>query len=148
MEAAGKSLAFMLISQLLVYLVQILYGSLSLTLAFNLYTMVQLPLTFVAIPVGFVAYFCKERNYAGSVILGVYCAVPAVFTFIYAARALETFTFPRHLLTSLICIASVFAMALCIPGEKKFRICALLTAAVLTAAAAVVFAVIGIPQLY
>ena len=70
-EAMLKCFVFFLVSQPLVYIVQILFGSLTIDKAWLYYGGVWLPATFLTLPGGFIAYHCKKQNLLGAVILGL-----------------------------------------------------------------------------
>ncbi len=128
-EAMLKCFAFFLISQPLVYLVEVLFGGLALGKAWYYYRAIWLPMTFLTLPGGWIAYFCKKQNLLGGIILGLGNTIQAVAYSEMAARS-----FPHHLLSALFCVGSVGVMTLCIQKKKAPRIAAVAVPAVLTAA--------------
>ncbi len=130
-EAMLKCFVFFLISQPLVFAVQILFGTLTPDMGWYYYRNIWLPATFLTLPGGFIAYYCKKQNVLGAVILGLGNTIQAVFGVHYFAQAI--LNFPHHLLSSVVCFASIFLMSFQIQQEKKNRLISILTPAVLTA---------------
>lgn len=121
-EAALKCFVFFLISQPLVYLTEIVLGSLDFDMAKSYYLSTWLPMTFLTLPGGFIAYYCKKQNVLGGVILGLGNTIELVFGMYYLRNAIVNF--PHHLLSACVCFAAVIIMTLCIQKEKKNRIIA------------------------
>ena len=134
-EAMLKCFVFFLISQPLVFAVQILFGTLAPEMGWYYYRSIWLPATFFTLPGGFIAYYCKKQNILGAVILGLGNTIQATLGVYYAAQAFRSF--PHHLLSSLVCFGSIFFMSLQIQREKKNRLIALLIPLILTALFAV-----------
>ncbi len=130
-DAMLKCFVFFLISQPIIYLVQILFGSLSFDIAMSYYLATWLPMTFLTLPGGFIAYFCKKQNALGGIILGLGNTIQAVVGFVYFGMAFRSF--PHHLLSALVCVASIIVMSVFIHKEKKNRLIAILLPIVLTA---------------
>ena len=131
-EAMLKCFVFFLISQPLVFAVEVLFGSLSPDLAWYYYRGIWLPMTFLTLPGGFIAYFCRKQKIMGAVILGLGNTIQVVMAIIYFGMTLQRF--PHHLLSALIASASVIVMSLYIQKEKKNRLTAILLSVVLGAA--------------
>ncbi len=119
-EAMIKCFVFFLISQPLVYLVQVLCGSLSINLALNYYFNIWLPATFLTLPGGITAYYCKKQNLTGSIILGMGNTIQFVLGLYYFSVCIKNF--PNHLLSTIVCFASSFIMNFFIQKENKYRI--------------------------
>ncbi len=132
LEAMLKCFVFFLISQPLVYIVQILFGNLTLQMGLYYYKYIWLPATFLTLPGGFIAYYCKKQNGLGAVVLGLGNTIQAVLGVHYLASAIRDF--PHHILSSAVCFGSVFLMSFQIQKEKKYRIISILLPFVLTAA--------------
>jgi len=123
-EAALKCFAFFLISQPLVYLVEVALGKLSFESALHYYLTIWLPMTLLTLPGGFVAFYAKKQNGWGSIILALGNTILVglgVFYFIRMGMA-----FPHHLLTTLFCFASVFVLSFALQKKKKYRLVAIL----------------------
>lgn len=128
-EAMLKCFVFFLISQPLVYLVEILFGALEFSQGWLYYRSIWLPMTFLTLPGGFIAYFCKKQNPLGAVILGLGNTIQAVMALHYFGVAFQHF--PRHLLSALVSLASIFVMSFCIQKQRKNQIISLLVPLVL-----------------
>ena len=131
-EAMLKCFVFFLISQPLVYLVEILFGKLSFDMGWLYYSSIWLPMTFLTLPGGFIAYFCKKQNVLGAIILGLGNTIQAALALAYFGMAVKHF--PFHLLSALVCVASILVMSVFIQKERKNRLIAILLPIVLTAA--------------
>ena len=140
-EAMFKCFVFFLISQPLVYAVEILLGPLTVDMAWLYYKTTWLPATFLTLPGGFIAYHCKKQNMLGAVILGLGNTIQAFMGVSYFCKAFASF--PRHILSSIVCFASIFVMSCYIQKEKKYRLISILLAFVLTAAASVCIVLSG-----
>lgn len=140
-DAALKCFVFFLISQPLVYLTQIVFGSLDFDMAKSYYLGRWLPITFLTLPGGFIAYHCKKQNALGGIILGLGNTIELVFGMYYLRNAISNF--PHHLLSACVCFAAVIIMTLCIQKEKKNRLIAFLLPVALAALLAVFSMVTG-----
>lgn len=140
-EAALKCFAFFLISQPLVFAVQVLFGPLSLYKAMYYYRAIWLPATFLTLPGGFIAYYCKKQNMLGAVILGLGNAIQASLGVFYIGQAINSF--PHHLLSGIVCFSSIFLMSFQIQKEKKYRLISILISLVLTVIAIILLKLTG-----
>ncbi len=131
-EAMLKCFVFFLISQPLVYIVQILFGPLTVSQAWYYYRTIWLPATFLTLPGGFIAYYCKKQNMLGAVILGLGNTIQAFMGVSYLCQASKSF--PHHLLSGIVCFASIFIMSFYIQNEKKYRLVSVLLALILAGA--------------
>ncbi len=129
-EAMLKCFVFFLVSQPLVYAVEVVFGALTVEQA-AYYLSIWLPMTLATLPGGFIAFFCKKQTALGAVILGIGNTIQAVMGLSYAAMAVGDF--PHHLLSALISFASIFLMTRGIRRTKRGRCLTLLTTASLTA---------------
>ena len=134
-EAMLKCFVFFLLSQPLVYATEVFLGTLAPDMAWYYYGSIWLPMTFLTLPGGFIAYYCKKQNMLGAVILGLGNTIQAVLGVHYFAQAI--LDFPHHLLSGIVCAASIFLMSFGIQQKKKNRLIAILTSLVLTALFAV-----------
>ncbi len=139
-EAALKCFLFFLVSQPLIYAVQILFGRFTASMAWLYYRITWLPVTFLTLPGGFIAYYCKKQNLLGAVILGLGNTMQAVMGVSYFCKVFTSF--PNHLLSGIVCFASIFIMSFYIQKKKKYRLVSILLAFVLTAVIAV-FAILS-----
>lgn len=131
-DAMLKCFVFFLISQPLVYLVEILLGKLSFDMGWHYYSRIWLPMTLLTLPGGFIAYFCKKQNLPGGIILGLGNTIQAVLALVYFGMAIQRF--PFHLLSGLVCVGSILVMTLSIQKEQKNRLIAILLPIILAAA--------------
>ncbi len=129
-EAMLKCFVFFLISQPLVYAVQMLFGELTADLALYYYLGIWLPATFLTLPGGFIAYYCQKQNALGAVVLGLGNTIQTVFGVHYLASAISDF--PHHILSGVVCFGSIFLMSFQIQKEKKYRLISILLPFVLT----------------
>lgn len=129
-EAALKCFVFFLISQPVVFLVEV--PTIGFDKAFYYYRAFWLTSTLLTLPGGFIAYFCKKQNPIGAIILGIGNAIVAVMGVGYVGAMVAHF--PFHLLTTLFCIAEVIITTLCIHKNIRDRIICFATMAVLTGA--------------
>lgn len=118
-EAMLKCFVFFLISQPLVYAVEVVFGHMPVDTAIYYYRIWLTP-TILTIPGGFIAYFCKKQNLAGSVILGLGNTIQAVMGSYYLAAAIRNF--PHHLLSAIVSFASIIWMSLLIQKKTKHRV--------------------------
>ena len=128
-EAMLKCFVFFLISQPLVYGVEILFGDLTLQLAKNYYFGTWFKMTFATLPGGFIAYYCKKQNLFGSIVLGLGNTIQAAMAVYYIPQMISHF--PYHTLTVAVCIASIIVMSMYIQKEKKYRIISMVIPVVL-----------------
>lgn len=129
-EAMLKCFVFFLISQPLIFAVQILAGRLSLDMGMYYYRSIWLPVTFLTLLGGFIAYHCKKQNLIGAVILGLGNTIQSVLGVFYFAQAIKSF--PHHLLSVMVCFGSIFWMSFQIQKAGKYRSVSVLIPFVLT----------------
>lgn len=130
-EAALKCFTFFLISQPAVYLVEILFGSLTFEYAWRYYRSYWLPMTFLTFPGGWIAHCCRKQGIAGGFILGLGNTIQLVFFLVYLTLMMRSF--PHHLLSSLVCLGSIVIMTFHIQNSKKGRLTAILVPLLFTA---------------
>ncbi len=122
-EAMLKCFVFFLISQPLVYAVEIIFGDLTLDWAKSYYFNMWLPMTFATLPGGFIAYYCKKQNTLGAIVLGLGNTILAVMGVAYIREC--RMDFPHHLLTIIFCFAAVFLLTFAIQKKKINKIISL-----------------------
>ena len=116
-DSALKCLVFFVISQPLIYLIQDLINHSNL---FFLYYRNWVGWTIACIPMGFIGYYMKKDKWWGLLIL-----TPIMLLLGFCLNryiGLTIFSFPRHLLTVLFCIATLIIYPLVIFKNKKIRI--------------------------
>ena len=136
-----KCFVFFLISQPVVYIVEIIFGNLDLNRALIYYTSYWLKMTIAVLPGAFIAFYCKKQNILGAIILGLGNTIQLVMAVMYAVKCIGDF--PHHILSFIVCIASIFIMSFTIQKEKKNRLIALIVPVVLAAVLAVLAALTG-----
>ncbi len=132
-EAMLKCFVFFLISQPLIYAVEIIFGHVSFDLAFLYYRSIWLPMTFTVLPGGFIAYYCKNQSVCGAIILGFGNTIQFLMGVMYTIKCVRNF--PYHILSLITCVASILVMSFAIQESKKNRLIALLVPVGITVAA-------------
>lgn len=132
-EAGLKCLVFFLISQPVIFLVEL--PTIGLDKALYYYTGIWLPISLLTLPGGAIAFLAKRQNVLGAAILGVGNTIVALMGVSYFQQILKVF--PRHLLTVASCAAIV---AVTILGIQKKRRTRLLSAAITVLLTAVIAA--------
>jgi hypothetical protein len=116
-DSALKCFVFFLISQPLVYLIQVLFGSAGWNI-FGYYEYWFL-ITVLTFPMGFIGYYMKKGKWWGLLIL---LPILILVGMNYINFLSETLTyFPHHLLSSLFCIVTLILYPLCIFENKNIK---------------------------
>ncbi len=138
-ESALKTFVFFLISQPLCYAVEVAIctlapdlspNPLTVDMALYYYTSIWGPMTLLTLPGGFVAFYITKPNALGAAILGLGNAIQGILGVYYLMLMVQAP--PRHLLTAIVCFASIVVMTLSMQHEKKNRIIVFSVAAVAT----------------
>ena len=140
-ESALKCFIFFLISQPLVYLIQDVINHSSL---FTTYYKYWLMWTIATIPMGFVGYYMKKDKWWGLLILLPMLLLVGEGYGRYLANTV--FSFPRHLLTTIFCFATLIIYPLAIFENKKIRIAGVIISALIIAGMTII--TILNPQVY
>lgn len=133
-EASIKTFMFFLISQPLIYLIEVPFNSMGWQL-FGYYGY-WFKLTVLTLPGAAIAFLVKKKNWLSVAVLSVataYLAYAAVEYF-YAL----TTKFPHHLLSCIFCVALALFFIFAFLDEKKHRIAALALFVVVLVACAVI----------
>ena len=117
-DSALKCFVFFLISQPLVYLIQVPYSSLGWQIF--VYYEYWAILTILTIPMGFIGYYMKKDKWWGLVILTPILILLGYHYFIFLGKII--YNFPYHLLSTLFCIISMMLYPVIIFNDKKIRI--------------------------
>ena len=121
-ESALKCFVFFLISQPLIYLVQVPFSEYGWQL-FKFY-IPRLIYTIACLPIGFAGFYMKKNKWWGLLIL---IPVLVLLTFMYGTYLSKVFfSFPYHLLTTLFCLVTLIIYPLFIFKDKKIRIVGLI----------------------
>ena len=124
-EAALKVFVFFVVSQPLIFGVEILIGGLEPQMAWYYYSTNWGPRTLFTLPGGLIAFYISKQNALGAIILGLGCAIEALLGSYYLMQAVQNF--PQHILSAIVCISSIIIMTLSIQEETKWRIVAFAT---------------------
>ena len=134
LEAACKTFVYFLISQPLVYLIQVPFSSMGWGL-FGYYRY-WFFWTLATFPGAFIAWYIKRDDWIGAVIHSVALVALILFGTDYLKQLIGDF--PRYLLATLFCFGMVPVLILAVHRQKAAR----LTASVIAAAALAVFTVL------
>ena len=134
-ESALKIFVFFLISQPLIFALEVIFGGLDVNLATYYLTSNWGPKIIMTLPGGFIAFFIKKQNVLGAILLGLGNAIQALMGVSYLVLTIQNF--PFHILSCLVSFASLFIMAWTIQKDNKLRI---LSIVVTVFACALVFA--------
>ena len=128
-EAGLKCLVFFLISQPVIFLVEL--PTIGLDKALYYYIKIWLPITMLTLPGGAIAFFAKKQNALGAVILGIGNTIVALLGVSYFQKL--CYSFPRHLLTVISCASIIVVLILGMQKGWKTRILSAATTVLLTA---------------
>jgi len=140
-EAMLKCFVFFLISQPIVYAVEVIGGQIDLNHALIYYNNWLKP-TLLTIPGGFIAFFCKKQNVLGAVILGLGNTIELLMFLYYIGEF--TLHFPNHLLTALTCFAFIIIMTLGIQKKGNMRTIAFIVPVCLVAVGVIILRMLGL----
>ena len=116
LDSMLKCFVFFLISQPLIYLVQDVVNGSNL---FNTYYRFWIGWTVACIPMGFLGYYMKKDKWWGLLILIPMMLFLGLQLGTYLSQTM--FSFPRHILTVIFCVASLIIYPLVIFEDKKIR---------------------------
>ena len=118
-DSALKCFIFFLISQPLVYLIQVPFNKLGFGIF--IYYKYWLIWTILTIPMGFIGYYIKKDKWWGILILVPMLLLLGSGSYYFYLR--ETlFDFPYHLLTTIFCLITMLLYPLCVFNNKKNKI--------------------------
>ena len=139
-EAALKCFVFFAVSQPVVYAVEVIFGHITAELGIT-YLRMWLPKIILTLPGGFIASYCKKQNALGATVLGLGNAIQLLLGASYLVQAARSF--PHHILSAIVCFASVFVMSFYIQHTKKYRRLSLCLPVILLLAALVLLRATG-----
>ena len=128
-EAGMKCLVFFLISQPVIFLVEL--PSIGLDKVLYYYTKIWLPITLLTLPGGAIAFYAKKQNALGAVVLSIGNTVVALLGVSYLQKLCHSF--PRHLLTVVSCAAIIAVLLMGMQQKWKTRFLSAATTLLLTA---------------
>lgn len=117
LDSALKCFVFFLISQPLIYLVEVPFSH----LGWQLFTYYKFWFmwTIFCLPMGYIGYYIKKNKWWGLIILA-----PMMFllgTGVSTHLNNMMFSFPKHLISYLFCVAFLIILPLCIFNDKKLK---------------------------
>lgn len=128
LDSALKCFVFFLISQPLIYLVEVPFLGWSVMGYYRNWIL----WTILTFPMGFVGYFMKKDKWWGLLIL---MPMLVLLAFHYGGYLGQTvFSFPRHLYSAIFCAVTMLIYSVSIFSEKRVRIAGVIISAVLIAA--------------
>ena len=139
-EAMLKCFVFFLISQPIVFAVEVLFNHITVDQAIQYYRIWLIP-TILTIPGGFIAFHCKKQNTLGAIVLGLGNTIQFVLGVMYIVFCAKDF--PHHILSLLVSLASIFVMSFAIQKEKKNRLISLILPVALAGVLAILAALTG-----
>ncbi len=118
LDSALKCFVFFLISQPLVYLVQVPFSSMGWGLfGYYRYWFIVTLFTF---PMGFIGYYINKRNWLSALILLPMLVFLAYLGLGYFSSAVDNF--PHHLLSCISCFGMIIIIVLCMLDDLKLRL--------------------------
>ena len=138
-DSAAKAFVFFLISQPLIYLVQVPFSDMGWEL-FGYYKN-WIIWTLATIPMGAAGHFVKRGDVISSLILAPMTVFLAFHLYTYAGKVKSDF--PHHLVSAVLCVVFIIITVLGIARTKNARIISWTVAAAAVAATAVIVLVRG-----
>ena len=133
LDSALKCFVFFLISQPIVYLVQVPFSRMGWQLF--VYYKPWFMWTLFTIPMGFIGYYMKKNKWWTAIILAPMMVFLGYHYMGYFSQAL--YWFPRHLLTSIYCIATMFILPLILENKTAKLITYIVSGIVFIAATSI-----------
>ena len=125
-DSALKCFVFFLISQPLIYLIQDVIQHSNL---FNTYYRYWFMWTLGCIPMGFIGYYMKKDKWWGLLILTPILVLLSEEYSTYLSKTI--FSFPRHILTTIFCFATLIIYPLYIFKNKKIKIAGVIISSII-----------------
>ena len=122
-DSALKCFVFFLISQPLIYLIQVPFSIFGWQIF--VYYKYWFIWTLLTIPMGFIGYYMKKEKWWGLLILMPILLLLGKHFGDYLGQTM--FSFPGHLLTTIFCIATMLIYPLAIFKDKKIRVAGVTT---------------------
>ncbi len=117
-DSALKCFIFFLISQPIVYLVQVPFNPYGFGI-FRYYPG-WFKWTLLTIPMGFIGYYMKKNKWWGILILTPMLAFVGYHYMMFLSETISFF--PNHLLSAIFCLVSMIIYSLCVFKDKKLKI--------------------------
>ena len=132
LESAIKTFVFFLISQPLVYLIEVPFLGWSVMEYYKNWIL----WTILTFPMAYFGNYLRKKNWFSLLVISPAILFVGFIGMDYLITAFDTF--PKHLLSALFCFATMFIYSLAVTEQKKQRIIALTVSAVIVAASVVV----------
>ena len=130
-DSALKCFVFFLISQPLIYLIQVPFSNMGFQL-FNYYWYWFI-FTLLTFPMGFIGFYMKKDKWWGLIIL---LPMIALLAYHYIGFLSETISFfPHHMLSAIFCVVTMIMYPLVIFNNKKIKITGLIISILIVLAA-------------
>lgn len=117
MDSALKCFVFFLISQPLVYLLQVPFSGLGWGIF--VYYRYWFIWTLLTLPMGYIGYYMKKDRWWGLLILTPILLILGVSYSNYLGRTI--YYFPHHLISALFCLVTMLIYPLCIFNDRKVK---------------------------
>ena len=128
LDSALKSFVFFLVSQPLVYLIQVPFSGMGWRI-FGYYRY-WFYWTIACLPMGFIGYYIKKKNWLSVLILSPMIVALVFLGLGYINSAIESF--PHHLLSGIACFLFIIIIVLSLFDNKKHRIVSFAVALITT----------------
>ncbi|MCR5095545.1 MAG: hypothetical protein K6A70_02255 [Erysipelotrichaceae bacterium] len=117
LDSALKCFVFFLISQPLIYLIQVPFSSLGWQIfGYYKYWFIW---TLFTLPMGYIGYYMKKDKWWGLLILAPILIILGIDYSNYLGKTI--YLFPHHLLSALFCAVTIAIYPLCIFNDKKVK---------------------------
>ena len=138
LDSALKCFVFFLISQPLVYLIQVPFSSLGWQIfGYYKYWFIW---TLFTLPMGYIGYYMKQDKWWGLLILAPILIILGIDYSNYLGKTV--YLFPHHLLSALFCAVTIAIYPLCIFNDKKVKTIGIIIS-ILIILAATVYALVN-----
>lgn len=131
-KAALKVFVFFLVSQPVVFALEVAVHAVEPDMAWYYYSTIWGPATLLTLPGGFIAYFAKKQNVLGCIVLGLACTIQLALGVHYTLAAVACP--PFHAASAAVCYISALVMAFQLQESGGRRLLVLLVAVAVTAA--------------
>lgn len=125
-DSAMKCFVFFLISQPLIYIFQDIINHSNLFMTYYRFWILW---TIACLPMGFIGYYMKKDKWHGLVILTPILILLGFMSNKYLSETL--FYFPRHLLTTIFCVATLLLYPLVIFKDRKLKIAGIIVSSLI-----------------
>ena len=132
LDSALKCFVFFLISQPLIYLIEVPFLGISIMSYYKNWVM----WTIACLPMGYIGYYLKKDKWWGLFI--IFPIMLIIGYFITKFSSMVIYAFPRHLLSYLFCIFELFLFPMVLFSDKKVRIIGIIISTIVIAVSSVI----------